>query len=148
MRFELPILKPTGALRITARLDDQKEWIVFLEIARTLPGMVREIPKKKGGKKYDWEKKIIFRLDLEELAGLSYFLTHFASMESPHTIYHQSPDRKSKTITIRKGEKGLPVLKADFEKQEVVLTLSRENVFLITRGLGTLTEKILWKTPV
>ena len=43
-RFELPLYKPTGALRLTARSGDQEgSWLVFLEVARTLPGKVKII---------------------------------------------------------------------------------------------------------
>jgi hypothetical protein len=141
-RFELPLFKPTGALRISGRPDNEKHFVVFLEVARTLPGMVRVIPKS-GGQKYDWEKKVIFHLDLEDLAQLSVYLLDPAPSE-PFVLYRKGFDQKEKTLSIIKGDSSQYVVKTIFEKEQIVLTVLPPDVFLLTKGLNSLIEEMVW----
>ena len=120
--------------------------IVFLEVARTLPGQVRSIPNK-DGKKYDWPSKITFHLDLEELAALKTFLTVKSADFKPFSIFHKAVDRNPKTFALHYiGEKGEWISKAAFEGKEIVLTLQRADISLLIIGLESLMEKMLWKT--
>ncbi|MFI5305658.1 MAG: hypothetical protein ACHQYP_12795 [Nitrospiria bacterium] len=143
-RFELPLYKPTGALRLTARRTDQEgSWTVFLEVARTLPGKVKIIPVK-GGNKYDWNGKITLHLDLDEIAQLGLFLTG-QTCDDCHVIYHQL-DHRPKTLSIKKSGKGDLNLRASYQNQEIVLTLSSGDSFLMSKGLENLLGVLLWKT--
>ena len=143
-RFELPLFKPTGALRLTARSGDQEgSWLVFLEVARTLPGKVKIIPVK-GENKYDWNEKITLHLDLDEIAQLGLFLTG-QTCDDSHVIFHQL-NHQSKTLSIRKGGKGDLSLRASYQNQEIVLTLSSGDSFLMSKGLENLLGVLLWKT--
>ena len=141
-RFELPLFKPTGALRISGRPDNEKHFVVFLEVARTLPGMVRIIPKS-GGQKYDWGKKVTFHLDLEDLAQLSVYLLDPAPSE-PFVLYRKRFDQNDKTMTIFKGDNRQDVVKTVCGKEEIVLSLLPADVFLLTRGLNSLIEEMVW----
>ena len=141
-RFELPLYKPTGALRISGRPDNAKHFVVFLEVSRAKPGMVRIIPKS-GERKYDWDKKVTFHLDLEDLARLSLFLTDPAPSE-PFNFYRKAPDQKEKTLKITKEEKGSWILRTRFENEETVLTLLPADIFLLTRGIESLIEEMVW----
>ena len=145
VRFELPLLKPTGALRVTARTQEEGALIAFLEIARTLDGMVRSIPQK-GGKKYDWPGKINFHLDLEELAAFKDFLVREPSDKNAFGIYHQTSDKKPKKLSVIKREPDSWIVKAEFEGKETVLTLNRTDISLLILGLTNLMESMLWKT--
>ena len=145
VRFELPLLKATGALRITARTQEEGTMLVFLDIARTLEGMVRSIPQK-GGKKYDWPGKITFHLDLEELAAFKDFLVRDTSDKTPFCVYHQTAGKRPKKLSIIKGEKEGWIARAEFEGKETVLTLNRPDISLLILGLTNLMESMLWKT--
>lgn len=141
-RFELPIFKPTGALRISGRPDSEKHFVVFLEISRTKPGMVRIIPK--AGGKYDWNNKVTFHLDLENLAELSVYFSDPAPVE-PFNFYRKTSDQKEKILKITKEERGSYIVRSRFEKEETVLTLVPSDVFLLTQGLLSLIEEIMWR---
>jgi len=141
-RFELPLLKPTGAFRLTGRSDAEKGFVVFLDIARALPGMVRVIPHA-GGQKYDWTKKITFHLDLEDLAQWSVFLLDPAPSQ-PFVFYRKGFDQKEKKMTLIKRGNQQYVVKTSFGKEEIVLTLLPSDVFLLIQGMKSLIEEMVW----
>jgi hypothetical protein len=120
-KFELPFFKPTEAFRLSGKPDNVQHFVVFLEVARTLPGMVRVIPKA-GGQKYSWEKKVPFHLDLEDLAQLAVYLLDLTPTE-PFTLYRKGPDQKEKTLKIAKGLNKQYVVKTTLNNEEIVLTL-------------------------
>lgn len=71
-RFEEVWFKGSGALRLGAKVY-RDEWGVWLEMARALAGSERIIPKE-GGHKYDWERKLAYRLSREDLGKLGWAL--------------------------------------------------------------------------
>ncbi|MFI5305644.1 MAG: hypothetical protein ACHQYP_12725 [Nitrospiria bacterium] len=141
-RFELPLFKPTGAVRLSGRPDIEKGFLVFLDVARALPGMVRVIPRA-GGQKFDWTKKITFHLDLEDLAQWSIFLLDPAPSQ-PFVFYRKGLDQKEKKMTFIKREKQQYVVKTTFGKEEIVLTLLPSDIFLLTQGMKSLIEEMVW----
>lgn len=142
LRFELPLLKLTGALRLSGRPDDKNGFVVFLEAARTLAGMVRVIPKA-GGQKYGWEQKVIFHLDLEDLAQWAVFLLDPAPSQ-PFLFYRKGIDQKEKSMSFLMGENRQYVVKTVCGKEEIVLTLLPADLFLLIQGLKTLIEEMFW----
>jgi hypothetical protein len=141
-KFELPLLKPTGAFRLSGRSDIEKGFLVFLDIARALPGMVRVIPKA-GGQKFDWTKKITFHLDLEDLAQWSVFLLDPAPSK-PFVFYRKGLDGKEKTLTFIKRENQQYVVKTASGTEEIVLTLLPSDTFLLIQGMKSLLEEMFW----
>jgi hypothetical protein len=141
-RFELPLLKPTGAFRLSGRPDTEKGFLVFLDIARALPGMVRVIPTT-GGQKFDWTKKVTFHLDLEDLAQWSVFLLDPAPSH-PFTFYRKSFDQKEKKLTFMKRGNQQYVVKTTFGSEEIVLTLLPSDIFLLIQGMKSLIEEMVW----
>jgi hypothetical protein len=142
LRFELPLLKPTGALRLSGRPDLKNGFVVFLEAARTLPGMVRVIPKG-GGQKYGWEQKVTFHLDLEDLAQWAVFLLDPAPSK-PFLFYRKGIDQKEKSMSFLKGENRQYVVKTVCGKEEIILTLLPADLFLLIQGLKSLIEEMFW----
>lgn len=142
-RFELPFYQPTGALRVSGRRDKEDNFLVFLEVARTLPGMVKMIPKE-GGRKYDWDHKVTFHLDLIDISNLSFYLSD-AAPPLPFIFYRNTLDRREKKLEIILGENGRRILKVVQDQREILLTLNASDIFLLTQGLMSLIEEMIWK---
>ncbi|MFI5304938.1 MAG: hypothetical protein ACHQYP_09115, partial [Nitrospiria bacterium] len=109
---------------------------IYMTKSKIIPG--------KGGNKYDWNEKITLHLDLDEIAQLGLFLTG-QTCDETHVIFHQL-NHQSKTLSIKKGGKGDLSIRASYQNQEVVLTLSSGDSFLMSKGLENLLGVLLWKT--
>lgn len=70
--FEETWYRGSGALRLGAKVY-HGEWAVWLEMARSLPGKEKGIPRE-GGHKYAWEHKVVFRLSREDLGKIGWAL--------------------------------------------------------------------------
>ena len=142
-RFELPFYQPTGAFRVSGRRDKENQFLVFIEVARALPGMVKIIPKE-GGRKFDWDHKVTFHLDLGDISNLSFYLSD-AAPPLPFTFHRKTLDHKEKKLEIIPGESGRRIIKVTHEPKEILLTLNAPDIFLLTKGLISLIEEMIWK---
>jgi hypothetical protein len=70
--FEEHWQRGSAALRMSGKYF-RGEYGVWLELAGALPGKEQIIPKA-GGRKYDWEKKLVFRLSSEDLGRIGWGL--------------------------------------------------------------------------
>lgn len=140
-RFELPLFKPTGAIRLSGRKDEEG-LVIFLELARTLPGKIKEIPPK-GGNKYAWNDKILFHLDLLEVGSLAQVVgdTH---PERGCSLFHEYKNLP-KTLAIKSAEKNHLQVRAQYHHLVVALTLDPSDQYLLGRVLNHLIEESIWK---
>ncbi len=94
--FEENWYRGSGALRIGMKVY-QEEWSVWLEMAKTFPGMEKTLPRS-GKSKYDWENKLVFRLSRDDLGKLGVAFNHTQGGELLNLVHRYRS--RSKTIKV------------------------------------------------
>lgn len=98
MNFEEMWYRGGSALRLGAKAS-RDQWGVWLELAGAFPGYEREIPAA-GGQKYDWERKLAFRLSRLDLGKLGWGLQQ-GEVGELVTLVHRYQGRSKRLQLVR-----------------------------------------------
>lgn len=96
--FEEIWQKGSAVLRMSGK-HFRGEYGVWLELAGALPGKEKIIPKA-GGRKYDWEGKLVFRLSSDDLGKIGWGLEQPKKGSLVSLLHEYHEKRKQLDITM------------------------------------------------